>query len=140
MKQTSIEWLFKQLWETPKDKFTWYAILKKAQEKHKQEIINAATWGGLYDTGEQYYQETFKKFTLMDETPSAPASDSTVMLPQQEISDEEILKANIEYNNSFQEKNGSKPPHIQNIHIMRHFQKGCEWYREKLKQNTQKKK
>jgi hypothetical protein len=57
-----------------------------------------------------------------------------------EISDEEILKANIEYNNYFQEKNGSKPPHIQNIHIMRHFQKGCEWYREKLKQNTQKKK
>jgi hypothetical protein len=57
-----------------------------------------------------------------------------------EISDDEILKANIEYNNSFQEKNGSKPPHIQNIHIMQHFQKGCEWYREKLKQNTLKKK
>ena len=29
---TSIEWLFNELWETPKDKFTWYSILKKAKE------------------------------------------------------------------------------------------------------------
>jgi len=37
-KQTAIEWLFEQLWETPKDKFTWHAILDKAKEKEKQII------------------------------------------------------------------------------------------------------
>ena len=31
MKETATEWLFKQLWEEPKDKFTWYAILDKAK-------------------------------------------------------------------------------------------------------------
>jgi len=29
---TSIEWLFNELWETPKDKLTWHSILKKAKE------------------------------------------------------------------------------------------------------------
>lgn len=36
-KQTSAEWLFKQLWETPKDKFTWYAILEQAKAMEKQQ-------------------------------------------------------------------------------------------------------
>jgi len=36
--QTALEYLFEQLWETPKDKFTWYAILEKAKEKEKQII------------------------------------------------------------------------------------------------------
>jgi hypothetical protein len=40
-KETATEWLFKQLWEEPKDKFTWNAILSKAKEMHKEEIINA---------------------------------------------------------------------------------------------------
>ena len=30
-KQTAVEWLFQQLWETPKDKLTWYSILKEAK-------------------------------------------------------------------------------------------------------------
>ena len=34
--QTALEYLFEQLWETPKDKFTWNAILEKAKEKEKQ--------------------------------------------------------------------------------------------------------
>jgi hypothetical protein len=29
---TSIEYLFNELWETPKDKLTWHSILKKAKE------------------------------------------------------------------------------------------------------------
>lgn len=37
-KQTALEYLFEQLWETPKDKFTWNAILEKAKEKEKQII------------------------------------------------------------------------------------------------------
>ena len=31
MKQTAVEWLFEKLWNTDKDKFTWYAILKQAK-------------------------------------------------------------------------------------------------------------
>jgi|GEM_PF-1684461 len=36
---TSIEWLFNELWEVPKDKLTWHSILSKAKEmKSSQEI------------------------------------------------------------------------------------------------------
>ena len=69
---TSIEWLFNELWETPKDKLTWHIIFKKAKEMHKQEIINTYRDGRsdqqserpskFYNRmSEQYYQETFKK-------------------------------------------------------------------------------
>jgi hypothetical protein len=44
-KETPVEWLFQQLWDTPKDKFTWYNILNKALEKEKEEITNAFIWG-----------------------------------------------------------------------------------------------
>jgi len=73
-KQTATEWLFKQLWEEPKDKFTWNAILMKANEMFEQEIIDAHKHGfseGLpygmsptgykYMTSKEYYNETFKK-------------------------------------------------------------------------------
>ena len=66
-KETATEWLFKQLWEEPKDKFTWNAILSKAKEMHKKEIIdshNNGYYSGYMDDGvspEQYYNETFKK-------------------------------------------------------------------------------
>jgi hypothetical protein len=29
---TAVQWLFEKLWDTPKDKLTWYAILKEAEE------------------------------------------------------------------------------------------------------------
>jgi len=63
-KQTAVEWLFHQLWEEPKDKFTWYAILKQAKEMEKQEIINAWVHGSLevmhpYKTAEEYYSSMF---------------------------------------------------------------------------------
>lgn len=32
MRQTAVDWLFEQLWETPKDKFEWHSILKKANQ------------------------------------------------------------------------------------------------------------
>ena len=64
MKQTATEWLFKQLWEEPKDKFTWNTILIKAKEMEKEQIIQFAN-DYLDDdadlTAEQYYNETFKK-------------------------------------------------------------------------------
>jgi len=63
-KQTSAEWLFKQLWETPKDKFTWYAILEQAKQMEKNQIIDAwiATDNELQRiAAEQYYNETYKQ-------------------------------------------------------------------------------
>jgi hypothetical protein len=63
---TATEWLFRQLWEEPKDKFTWYAILDKAMQMEKEQIINAhgIKMKGVNDhkcvNGEQYYNETFK--------------------------------------------------------------------------------
>ena len=36
--QTAVDWLFKQLWDEPKDKFTWYAILKQAKTMNTEEI------------------------------------------------------------------------------------------------------
>ena len=70
-KETAIEWLFKQLWEEPKDKFTWNAILSKAKEMEKRQIINAcnqeecfgSSGYGIHEDitkGEEYYNETFK--------------------------------------------------------------------------------
>ena len=63
-KETATEWLFKQLWEEPKDKFTWNAILMKAKEMEKEQIVNAVDGFPLENRhldGEKYYNETFKK-------------------------------------------------------------------------------
>ena len=63
-KQTATEWLFKKLWDEPKDKLTWYAILEQAKEMEKQQIENAFENGmdaaNIYNL-EQYYNETFNK-------------------------------------------------------------------------------
>jgi hypothetical protein len=34
---TATQWLFDKLWDTPKDKFTWYAILKEAEEMEEKQ-------------------------------------------------------------------------------------------------------
>ena len=65
-KQTSVDWLFQQLWETPKDKLTWHSILEQAKEMEKQQIIEAIIKGhteslfGRVCDSEKYYNETFK--------------------------------------------------------------------------------
>jgi NTP pyrophosphatase (non-canonical NTP hydrolase) len=41
MKQTAVEWIFNELWNSPKDKFNWYAILQKAKEMEEKQIIEA---------------------------------------------------------------------------------------------------
>ena len=72
MKGTAVEWLFEKLWNTDKDKFTWYAILKQAKEMEKEQIVDAHIEGQRVfddynhtqwttDQAEQYYNETFKK-------------------------------------------------------------------------------
>ena len=65
-KETATEWLFKQLWEEPKDKFTWNAILDKAKEMEKEQIIQAYYQNGWNDNdnehnAEQYYNQTYKQ-------------------------------------------------------------------------------
>jgi hypothetical protein len=66
MKQTAVEYLFEQLWETPKDKLTWNTILSKAKEMEKEQIKNAHNEGygsGYMDdlkSPEQYYNENYK--------------------------------------------------------------------------------
>jgi hypothetical protein len=63
---TATECLFKQLWDEPKDKFTWYAILDKAMQMEKEQKIEFANNYGFdicgydYERAEQYYNETFK--------------------------------------------------------------------------------
>lgn len=61
-KQSSIEWLFLELWNTPKDKFEWHTILRKAKEMHKEEIIETWYESKLlsdYISSNQYYNKTF---------------------------------------------------------------------------------
>lgn len=65
-KETATEWLFKQLWEEPKDKFIWNAILSRANEIFEQQIIQAYIEASenpalIIDDAEQYYNQTFKK-------------------------------------------------------------------------------
>jgi len=69
-KETATEWLFKQLWDEPKDKFTWNAILSKAKAMEKEQMINSfvecrkENMPDGYEcilSAEQHYQETFKK-------------------------------------------------------------------------------
>ena len=66
---TAVEWLFKALWEEPKDKMTWYAILNKVKVMEKDQIINAYLMG-VSDEGiksphtkanaEEFYKETYE--------------------------------------------------------------------------------
>ena len=61
---TAVEWLFKQLWQEPKDKMVWYAILDKAKEMEKEQIIDAYNSGQQippFEYAEKFYNETYKK-------------------------------------------------------------------------------
>jgi hypothetical protein len=72
MKQTATDWMFDQLWETPKDKLAWFKILMDAKEMEKEQIMTTA-WHchieGLKQSSktsqeyiqyaEQYYNETY---------------------------------------------------------------------------------
>jgi hypothetical protein len=67
MKQTAVEWLFEQLWNTPKDKLNWYAILQQAKEIEKEQIVNtfkdaqASHAMGYEIRAEQYYNNLTNK-------------------------------------------------------------------------------
>ena len=64
--KTPVEELFELLWDTPKDKLTWYAIRNRMVKKEMAVIIEAFHTGmemHRFDpsTGiaEEYYNETF---------------------------------------------------------------------------------
>ena len=66
-KTTAVEYLFEKLWETPKDKLTWNAILEQAKEMEKEQKENAYIQGfaecdatGIMDV-EQYHKKTYDK-------------------------------------------------------------------------------
>ena len=68
MKQTAVDWMFSRLWETPKDKLTWYKIAGDAKDMEKEQIIEVfkdAYDIGYYDnynySAEQYYKETYEE-------------------------------------------------------------------------------
>ena len=54
---TAVEWLVQKTELTD----FWKEEIQQALELEKEQIIDAATWGALQETGEQYYSETFKK-------------------------------------------------------------------------------
>ena len=59
MKQTAVDWMFDQLWETPKDKLAWFKILMEAKEMEKEQIRKAYNSAIPFKFGEQYYNETY---------------------------------------------------------------------------------
>lgn len=65
---TAVEWLFRKLWDQPKDKITWWEILNKAKEMEKEQIAEAYRTGVEEDvyntplrTGKMYYNDTYGK-------------------------------------------------------------------------------
>jgi hypothetical protein len=64
MKNTAVEYLFEKLWETPKDKLTWNAILEQGNKMFEQQIIDAYETGDKYKfeiAGQKYYNNTYDK-------------------------------------------------------------------------------
>ena len=63
--KTPVQELFEKLWDTPKDKFTWYAILRQILEKEKEVITEAFLdgkldgWHNQWADANDYYNETF---------------------------------------------------------------------------------
>jgi hypothetical protein len=107
---TSIEWLFNELWEQPKDKLTWNSILEEAKLLHKQEMSDS------YQNGWMSCEKWFKDKELDDHIVEA---NEMVELPQQEISDEEIEKEAHKISNDIDR-------HISFVEV-------AKWYREQLK-------
>ena len=69
-KQSSVEWLFVELWNTPKDKFRWQSIFEQAKAMHKEEIEEAYGHGqnngymyahqrAITMSKENYFNQTF---------------------------------------------------------------------------------
>lgn len=55
MTQTATDWMFDQLWETPKDKLSWFKILMEAEEMHKEQMLNFYMWMRMNERAEEYF-------------------------------------------------------------------------------------
>ena len=58
-KQTAVEWLVSQLNKQGFAQVVTDEEIQIAKEMEKEQIINAATWGALHETGEKHYDETY---------------------------------------------------------------------------------
>lgn len=70
-KQTSVDILYEILWECPRDKFEWNAVLKEIREIHKQEmkdlylahVTKAPRLREIFEKQfEEYYTNTFDSY------------------------------------------------------------------------------
>jgi hypothetical protein len=67
--KTAVEWLFRKLWEEPKDKFTWQSILEEAKEMERDQIIEAHDSAYIamnlafrgFDRSVEYYEKTYSR-------------------------------------------------------------------------------
>jgi hypothetical protein len=61
--KTPVEELFELLWDTPKDKFTWYAIREQMLKKEKKQFVEFGyAFSRDYTTMKEirdHYKETF---------------------------------------------------------------------------------
>jgi hypothetical protein len=59
IKQTAVDWLVEEIHKNSK----WIPthIIEQAKAMEKEQIIDAATWGGLHESAEQYYKQTYGK-------------------------------------------------------------------------------
>jgi hypothetical protein len=114
---TSVEYLFNELWETPKDKLTWHSILDKAKEMNYKELMNSM------QTGMELQEKKNNRVGFRERNGLLPQQN----LPKEEnktsfgeISDEEIEKARYEAFLKIDERGDF-------------FSMGAKWYREQLK-------
>ena len=61
--QTAVDWLVEQLRNNENIRWRGTRLIEleeQAKEMEKEQIEQAATWGSLFETGKQYYKETYK--------------------------------------------------------------------------------
>lgn len=67
IKQTAVDYLFKELWDRPKDKLNWNYFLQKAKDMEREQILNAYGDGYFADRIKSvdelniYYEENYGK-------------------------------------------------------------------------------
>ena len=64
-KQTAVDYLFEQLWDTPKDKFVWQSILKKAKEmEREQKGYTEEQAKQIWKAGQEYWKTSGSSITF----------------------------------------------------------------------------
>jgi hypothetical protein len=110
-KMTSIELLFKKLWEEPKDKLTWNSIFEQAKEMHKQEMSDSYKDGWM--SCEKWFEDKELDDHIVDTNEMVEISDNEIF--------EGILKhCSIQHDRILAEVNAMID--------------GAKWYREQLKE------